>query len=160
MIRHSSGLTTLIPACGEHGTNFGPGQREEFEPPCSIFGAVHRHWCAQIRIWGPAEHNSFDSQRFFYSSWRARDVSTQCPSAHGDQAACQRARACAANSCRCAASPLPVLCVLRGILGRDFGTHQALSEEHGAGVCGRDFGTHQALPEKHGAGVCERLWSR
>ena len=31
----------------------------------------------------------------------------------------------------------PFLCVLRGILGRDFGIHQALSEEHGAGVYGR-----------------------
>ena len=29
-------------ACGEHGTNFGPGQREEFEPPSSIFGTVYR----------------------------------------------------------------------------------------------------------------------
>ncbi len=31
---------------------------------------------------------------------------------------------------------LPFLCVFREILGRDFGTHQALPEELGAGVCG------------------------
>ena len=31
----------------------------------------------------------------------------------------------------------PFLVVFRGILGRDFGTHQALPEDHGAGVSGR-----------------------
>jgi len=51
-------------ACGEHGTNFGPGQREEFEPPCSIFRAVYRRWCPQISIFGPAKHKSLDSARF------------------------------------------------------------------------------------------------
>jgi len=29
------------------------------------------------------------------------------------------------------------LVVFEGILGRDFGTHQAMPEEHGAGVGGR-----------------------
>ena len=41
----------------------------------------------------------------------------QCPSAHGDQAACQRARACASNSFLYAASPLTIF----GRFYRNFG---------------------------------------
>jgi hypothetical protein len=44
----------------------------------------------------------------FASSYRARDVKRQCSIAHGDQATCQRARACAANSFLGAASPLTI----------------------------------------------------
>ena len=50
--------------CGENDTNCDPGQSEEFEPPCTIFGAVHRWWYVQIRILGPKKHKRFDSVWF------------------------------------------------------------------------------------------------
>jgi hypothetical protein len=128
--------------CDEHDTNFGPGHREEFEPPSSIFGAVYRGGCPQIRIFGPATHKRLDSPRFLIpprelAMWRDNVlVSMATKTSDGLDPAPQTL-----PYVRALLSP--ILVVLRGILARDFGegfwnTLTAIDpEDHGAGVCGR-----------------------